>query len=902
MRRLFERMNIGAKIVGATAAAVGLLLVLLAITLFALSSLRGATATVAQVRVPDLEAISTVYGSMVDVSRVVHALSNARFDADYRELLHGSAMEDFARLDTAVEAYGRRARSKAAAEEWTSLTSALDEWHDAAKKVLAIERERDDLFAAGATPADERVERAQQRILSALLTHRDAYDTALSLVDKVRESNTALVRADGDAAARTANRTMGLLIAIIAAVAVGVLWVGWAVSKDVDGIFALVARQLDRIAAGSMPPPIEVVRGDDFNAVRDSLNTVTATVESLLSEMNRTSEEQEAGDLDASVDPARFQGDFRTMADGVNAMVASHVAMERMAMGVVARFGEGDFEAALARLPGKKRFINDTIEAVRSNLKGLIGEMNRVSAEHEAGEIDAAIDLERFQGDWRTMAAGINAMVASHVSMNRHALAVVAEFGKGHFEAPLALLPGKKRYVNETVEGVRTNLRALVSDAATLAGAAVAGKLDVRADATRQPGDFRRIVQGVNDALDATVAPLRELADVLDRLAAGDLATRTDPSRSQNEARRILERVNHTLDALLAPSKEATQILDRLAARDLTARMTGAYQGDHARMKQALDATGDALQEAMKQVASAVDQVSSASQQIAASSQAVASGASEQAASLADTRNATVSVASVSRQATDHAQRADGLARAARDAATAGAAAVEQMKGAMAQIRAGAESTSQIIRDINDIAFQTNLLALNAAVEAARAGEAGRGFAVVAEEVRSLALRAKEAATKTEGLIRQSVTQAGEGEATSRVVAQKLAEIVGGVASVSEIVGEIAASSRDQATRIDQVNSAMSEMDRVTQQNAASAEESSSAASELNGQAEELAAMVGSFRLGRAATEARPRLHGKAAPPPGQRNTPARALPRPRHDPFPMEHPQDGKDPALEGE
>jgi methyl-accepting chemotaxis protein len=47
------------------------------------------------------------------------------------------------------------------------------------------------------------------------------------------------------------------------------------------------------------------------------------------------------------------------------------------------------------------------------------------------------------------------------------------------------------------------------------------------------------------------------------------------------------------------------------------------------------------------------------------------------------------------------------------------------------------------------------------------------------------------------------------------------------------------------------VNKAVSEMDKVTQQNAASAEESSSAASELNGQSEELAAMVGSFQIGR---------------------------------------------------
>jgi len=174
---------------------------------------------------------------------------------------------------------------------------------------------------------------------------------------------------------------------------------------------------------------------------------------------------------------------------------------------------------------------------------------------------------------------------------------------------------------------------------------------------------------------------------------------------------------------------------------------------------------------------------------------------------------------------------------------------VEQMQAAMVKIKASAEGTSQIIKDINDIAFQTNLLALNAAVEAARAGEAGRGFAVVAEEVRSLALRAKEAATKTEELIRQSVGEAGQGELASREVAAKLGEIGAGIGKVSDIISEIAAAAREQASGIDQVTRAIGEMDKVTQQNAASAEESSSAASELNGQSEELAAMVGGFRI-----------------------------------------------------
>jgi len=119
----------------------------------------------------------------------------------------------------------------------------------------------------------------------------------------------------------------------------------------------------------------------------------------------------------------------------------------------------------------------------------------------------------------------------------------------------------------------------------------------------------------------------------------------------------------------------------------------------------------------------------------------------------------------------------------------------------------------------------------------------------VAEEVRSLALRAKEAAQKTEGLIRESVKQAGEGELTSRLVAERLGEIVAGVGKVSDLVSEIAAAAKEQTSGLEQVNRSMAEMDKVTQQNAASAEESSASAIQLSGQAEELAAMVGAFRL-----------------------------------------------------
>jgi len=796
-----------------------------------------------ELRLPSDRIVGAVADSVGVIGREMYVIGDALQPEEVREAGFARIAAAVQALDRDVEAFERLPMAPEVAAAWKETRDSVHIWRYAVLDYVPAVRERD--AAEGAARRH-----AQEKVVTELSETHQAREELAPLFQKVEQLGADAAVQDGNSA-RTAlavlQWTFAVVLLVIVAFAVAALL---GLRRELTSFVGVLGDRLRAVASGDLPAPIEESRGEDFNALRDAVNGVSATLRALIAEMNRMSAEHEHGEIDATVDDARFTGAYAEMARGVNAMAQAHIAVQRKAIGIFAEFGRGRFDAVLEPLPGKKRFINETVEQVRGNLQGLVAEMERVAAEHERGEIDAALDATRFEGQYQAMAAGINGMVGAHLAMTRQALAVVDGFGRGQFDAPMPTLPGKKRFINDTIEQVRANLKALVADAGALSQAAVDGRLGVRADASRQPGGFREIVQGVNDTLDAMVAPLRDVAAVLDRLAAGDLSSRAEPGRYRNESRRLLEGVNTTLDALLAPVQEAGAVLGRLAERDLAARMTGRYPGDHARTQEAVNATGEALQQALAQVASAVAQVSSAAQQIATVSQAVASGASQQAATLTQTGASIESVGAISRQAAESAQKASGLARAARASATEGNTAVERMEGAMQRVRASAESTSQIIRDINDIAFQTNLLALNAAVEAARAGEAGRGFAVVAEEVRSLAMRAKEAANKTEALIRQSVQSAADGQGTAHEVAGKLGEILASVGQVSEIVSEITAASQAQTSGLGQVTAAVAEMDKVTQQNAASAEQSSSAASELNAQAEELHAMVATFHLG----------------------------------------------------
>jgi methyl-accepting chemotaxis protein len=222
----------------------------------------------------------------------------------------------------------------------------------------------------------------------------------------------------------------------------------------------------------------------------------------------------------------------------------------------------------------------------------------------------------------------------------------------------------------------------------------------------------------------------------------------------------------------------------------------------------------------------------------------------QQASSLAETAASMEQMTSRVKSNADNAAAANQLASAAREQAERGGRVVGAAVVAMSGINDASRKIADIIGVIDEIAFQTNLLALNAAVEAARAGEQGRGFAVVASEVRSLASRSAAAAKEIKALIQDSVAKVSEGTRLVDESGNVLGEIVMGVKKVTDVMAEIAASSMEQASGIEQVNKAVTSMDGVTQQNAALVEQASAAAETLTEQAGRLASLIGRYRTG----------------------------------------------------
>jgi len=959
---MLRQARLSTKVQIAFASILALLVVQFVVALMLSRQAGASAAALLELRLPNTRSIASMAEKTSAIARDTYIILNGELPADMRASQIAAAKDELGRLNEEMKAFDGRPKSDKVAAAWQPAHDALVSWQAHVQEVFAAIRERD--TATGPSRVT-----AQAAALHAVLEMKAKRDRLVPLLDELERVGNELAHADGAATAaalRSLEWSIALLILVVTAVAIGSAFV---LRRELTSFLEIVTEKLRAVANGHLSESITESRGPDFNALRDSVNQVASTLQNLMgelnrmsrehdagdidvvipadkfegefrsmaegvnkmvgghiqvkkkamaciaelgrgnfeaplekfpgkkafinenierlranlkgviAEMNRMSHEHDAGDIDVVIPADKFEGEFRAMAEGVNKMVGGHIAVKKKAMACVAELGRGNFEAPLEKFPGKKVFINETVERLRANLTGVILEMNRMSHEHDAGDIDVVIPADKFEGEFRTMAEGVNKMVGGHIAVKKKAMACVAEFGRGNFEAPLERFPGKKVFINETVEQVRANLKALIRDANMLTEAAVEGRLSTRADASRHQGDYRKIVQGVNDTLDTVIAPTRELAQVLDKLAAGSLDMRADVSRFKNESLALVEGVNKTLDALLAPGQEATKVLALLAERDLRARMTGSYQGDHARMKEALNATAESLHSAIQQVGQAVEQVTSAANQIAATSQTVSAGTSEQAASVEETTASLEEMSSSINQNAENSRQTEQMALAgAKNAEESGksvGATVEAMK-----------SIAEKIGIIEEIAYQTNLLALNAAIEAARAGEHGKGFAVVATEVRKLAERSQKAAGEISGVATQSVKIAERS-------GQLLIELVPAIKKTADLVQEVAAASQEQSTGVAQINKAMAKVDQVTQTNASAAEELASTAEEMNGQAESLQALIGSFQLngghgsGRAkaaASPARPPAPALApkAPVAAHAVAPAAALKSPR--------------------
>jgi methyl-accepting chemotaxis protein len=507
---------------------------------------------------------------------------------------------------------------------------------------------------------------------------------------------------------------------------------------------------------------------------------------------------------------------------------------------ITGRVARGDLSMQIDTKGQKESSLIVAMQKMVDAIKALIADAAMLSNAAVEGKLSVRADATKHQGDFQMIVAGVNETLDAVTGPLGVAAEYLDRIAKGDIPPKITdSYDGDFNAIKNNLNTCIDAINALVADADMLAGSAVQGNLATRADASKHQGDFRKIVAGVNDTLDAVIGPLNVAAEYVARISRGEL-----PAAITAAYQGEFNAIKNNLNALLEATNRITRAAKEVAGGNLMVDLKERSAGDE--LMQALSAMVAKISEVVSDVRSAADFVASGSVQLAANAQSMSQGATEQAAAAEEASASMEQMSANIRQNADNSQQTEKIAVKSSEDAREGGEAVAETVQAM-RVIAGKISI------IEEIARQTNMLALNAAIEAARAGEHGKGFAVVASEVRKLAERSQNAAGEISELSVSSVEVAEK-------AGSMLSNILPDIQRTADLVQEINASSKEQDTGAQQINKAIQQLDQVIQQNASASEEMASTAEELSSQSSQLQATIAFFR-----TEERARPGKQAA-------------------------------------
>ncbi len=311
--------------------------------------------------------------------------------------------------------------------------------------------------------------------------------------------------------------------------------------------------------------------------------------------------------------------------------------------------------------------------------------------------------------------------------------------------------------------------------------------------------------------------------------ASRQRARDAEQRRNEAEAQRLLSQQQEA-DAKAANEQTQKAILrlmnelQEVADGDLTVQATVSEDITGA-IADSVNYTVEELRGLVGRVTATAEQVTAASDQAQGTSNSLLAASHQQSMDIRETGQSVVAMAAQITEVSRAAIESADVARLSVAAADEGTLAVGNAIVGMNEIRDQIQETSKRIKRlgessqeigeitelISDITEQTNVLALNAAIQAASAGEAGRGFSIVAEEVQRLAERSAAATKQIGALVRaiQADTHdavaamersthgvvegtrlsdaAGAALADIRRVSKRLAELIQGISTATEL-------------------------------------------------------------------------------------------------------------------
>jgi PAS domain S-box-containing protein len=297
------------------------------------------------------------------------------------------------------------------------------------------------------------------------------------------------------------------------------------------------------LSLGEIPEPITENYNDDLNQIKNNVNNCIEGLKGLV-ECNTILQRLGVNDLTKGVE-GKYIGIYESMAEATNEVRDRLLKVTKQINDIAV--GDTSQLMELKRV-GKRSEQDHLLPAVieaMENINLLIEDAGMLFRAAVEGKLDTRADVSKHHGEYRKIVEGVNGTLDAVIGPLNVAAEYVERISRGDIPKPIT--DNYNGDFNEIKNNLNTCIVAvnnLVADAVMLSEAGVAGRLDTRADATKHEGDFRRIVAGVNDTLDAVIGPLNVAAEYVERISRGDVPKPITDNYNGNSMRLRITSIN----------------------------------------------------------------------------------------------------------------------------------------------------------------------------------------------------------------------------------------------------------------------------------------------------------------------------------------------------------------------
>ncbi|KDE04850.1 hypothetical protein, variant [Microbotryum lychnidis-dioicae p1A1 Lamole] len=318
------------------------------------------------------------------------------------------------------------------------------------------------------------------------------------------------------------------------------------------------------IARGDLSKTIDAEVEGEMAMLKETVNEMVFKLRLFSSEVTRVSlDVGTMGQLGGQAIVTGVEGTWKTLTETVNQMATNLTVQVRSIAIVTSAIAHGDLSKTIdAQVEGEMATLKETVNDMVYKLRVFSSEVTRVSLEvGTMGQLGGQAVVNGVEGTWREMTENVNRMASNLTEQVREIASVTKAVAMGDLTKTVNIgASGEIRDLKMTVNNMVAQLRRFAAEVTRVAlEVGTEGQLGGTANVEGVQGEWKSLVDSVNQMAGNLTDQVRSIATVTRAVAEGDLSKKIEVE-VRGEMLDLKRTVNNMVNSLRLFAAEVTRV------------------------------------------------------------------------------------------------------------------------------------------------------------------------------------------------------------------------------------------------------------------------------------------------------------------------------------------------------